>query len=93
MVWSSLTEDSGKELNPMEIWKPSPPEEVPRYSDKITICRNDAFPYLDLEMYWRQDELQFRVHLNPNQVLKNLNKDSAHTKATFQAILMVYFAA
>jgi len=77
----------------MEIWKPSPPEEVPRYSDKITICRNDAFPYLDLEMYWRQDELQFRVHLKPNQVLKNLNKDSAHTKATFQAILMVYFAA
>jgi len=71
----------------MEIWKPnSPPEEVPRYSDKITICRNDAFPYLDLEMYWRNDELQFRVHLKPNQVLKYLNKDSAHTKATFQAI-------
>ena len=37
-------------------------------------------------MYWRNDELQFRVHLKPNQVLKYLNKDSAHTKATFQAI-------
>ena len=71
----------------MEIWKPnSPPEEVPRYSDKITICTDEAFPYLDLEMYWRNDELQFRVHLKPNQVLKYLNKDSAHTKATFKAI-------
>lgn len=71
----------------MEIWKPdSPPEEVPRYSDKITICRDEAFPYLDLEMYWRNDELQFRVHLKPNQVLKYLNRDSAHTKATFNAI-------
>eukprot|EP00984_Skeletonema_dohrnii_P021597 scaffold10835_cov137-Skeletonema_dohrnii-CCMP3373.AAC.2 len=71
----------------MEIWKPSsPPEEVPRYSDKITICRKDAFPYLDLEMYWRHDELQFRVHLKPNQELKYLNKDSAHTKATFEVI-------
>ena len=52
----------------MEIWKPnSPPEEVPRYSDKITVCRDEAFPYLDLEMYWRNVELQFRVHLKPNQ--------------------------
>ena len=71
----------------MEIWKPdSPPEEVPRNPDKITICRDDAFPYLDLEMYWRNDELQFRVHLKPNQVLNYLNKDSAHTNATFKAI-------
>ena len=40
-----------------------------------------AFPYLDLEMYWRNDDIK-----KPNQVLKYLNKDSAHTKAKFEAL-------
>ena len=31
-------------------------------------------------MYWRNDDLK------PNQVLKYLNKDSAHTKAKFEAL-------
>ena len=70
----------------MEIWNPeSPPDEVPR-NKKVTICKEESFPYLDLEMYWRDEGLQFRVHLKPNQELKYLNQGSAHTKATFKAI-------
>ena len=70
----------------MEIWNPeSPPDEVPR-NKKVTICKEESFPYLDLEMYWRDEDLQFRVHLKPNQELKYLNQGSAHTKATFKAI-------
>jgi len=70
----------------VEICNPDAPEnEVPR-NKQVTICREDAFPYLDLEMYWREEELKFRVHLKPNQVLKYLNQGSAHTNACFRAI-------
>ena len=37
-------------------------------------------------MYWLDDDLKFRVHLKENQLLKYLNKGSAHTKAFFKAI-------
>ena len=37
-------------------------------------------------MYWREDELKFRVHLIPSQVLKYLNEGSAHINACFRAI-------
>ena len=69
----------------MEIWKPdSPPGEVPRNPDKITISEL----YISLSSLGNvlKRELQFRFHLEPNQVLKYLNKNSAHTKATFEAI-------
>ena len=70
----------------VDIWNPDArPDEVPS-NDKVTICRDKAFPYLDLEMYWREEELKFRVHMKPNQVLKYLNKGSAHTNACFRAI-------
>jgi hypothetical protein len=45
------------------------------------------FPFLDMEMYWSPEgNLQFRVHLNENQVLKYLNHGSMHTDAYFAAI-------
>eukprot|EP00984_Skeletonema_dohrnii_P023783 scaffold12871_cov72-Skeletonema_dohrnii-CCMP3373.AAC.1 len=72
----------------MEIWNPDAPEdEVPRLK-KVEIVRKEAFPYLDLEMYWRNEDLQFRVHVKENQALKYLNRGSNHTNATFKAIPM-----
>ena len=39
-----------------------------------------------MELHWANNgELQFRVHLKPNQELKYLNKGSTHTKACFKA--------
>jgi hypothetical protein len=47
----------------------------------------DYFPFLDMEMYWSlEGNLQFRVHLKENQVLKYLNRGSMHTNACFAAI-------
>ena len=70
----------------LDIWNiNAPADEKPR-NKKVTINRKSAFPYLDMELYWRGDELKFRVHLKPNQQLKYLNKGSTHTNATFKSI-------
>ena len=55
-------------------------------NENVKIKREDSFPYLDMELYWREDQLKFRVHLKPNQQLKYLNKGSTHTNATFKSI-------
>ena len=70
----------------LDIWNPDSPEEETPSNKRVTIKRNSAFPYLDMEFYWLQDELQFRVHLKPNQLLKYLNKGSTHTNSCFNSI-------
>jgi len=52
----------------------------------VTVAKTKSFPYLDMEMYWENQELRFRVHLKPNHLLKYLNKGSAHTNACFESI-------
>ena len=55
--------------------------------EKVSIEKGKTFPYLDMELFWSpEQELQFRVHLKPNQELKYLNKGSTHTNACFRAI-------
>ena len=54
---------------------------------RVTIERNNHFPFLDMELSWTEAEkLSFGVHLKPNQQLKYLNEGSAHTQACFKAI-------
>jgi hypothetical protein len=54
---------------------------------KITTDTSEAFPFLDMEFYWDDNnELNYRVHLKENQVLKYLNRGSNHPKACFKAI-------
>jgi hypothetical protein len=37
---------------------------------KVSVDTNQAFSYLDMEMYWSsRGQLLFRVHLQPNQQL------------------------
>ena len=71
-----------------EIWNPEAPEpEIPK-NKKVSINRNLAFPYLDIEIYWYQEEsLAFKVHRKPNQILNYVSKDSTHTKHCHAAIL------
>jgi hypothetical protein len=54
----------------------------------VSVATDPSFPYLDMKLYWRETtgDLQFRVHLKPNQQLKYLNRDSTHTSACFKAI-------
>ena len=48
---------------------------------------NKAFPFLGMEFCWNIDNnLQYRVHLKDNQVIKYLNRGSNHPKACFKAI-------
>ena len=68
----------------LTLWKPGEPDE--RYHKKIKVCSNEAFPFLDLEMFWKKGELNHRVHLKENQKLKYLNRESSHTHACFKAI-------
>ena len=72
----------------MDIWDANNTQLLPQPAnkEKVTICAKNAFPYLDMELYWRNDELKFRVHIKPNQQIKYLNKGSAHTDATFDTI-------
>ena len=71
------------------VWLDQTRREIPenQYDNKVTVETGPAFPYLDMELFWSPDnELQFRVHLKPNQELKYLNKGSVHTGACFRAI-------
>ncbi len=53
----------------------------------VGTTNKNYFPFLDIEMYWSPEgNLQFRVHLKENQVLKYLNHGSTHTDACFAAI-------
>ena len=91
--WLERFQDNIKELTgsnflqfTLDIWDPdSPPGEIPS-NKNVKIDRGIAFPYLDMELYWLNTNLEFRVHLKPNQLLKYLNKGSTHTTACFKAI-------
>ena len=69
------------------IWGAEKDNNTP--SKKVSIEKGESF---DMEFYWSEsDNLQFRVHLKPNQKLKYLNKGSAHTPACFKAIVSRVF--
>jgi hypothetical protein len=53
----------------------------------VRTTNKNYFLFLYMEMYWSPEgNLQFRVHLKENQVLKYLNRGSTHTDACFAAI-------
>jgi len=70
------------------MWLDKSRRELPTEQNdpKMSIETGNFFPYLDTELVWATNgNLQFRVHLKPNQQLKYLNADSIHTKACFKA--------
>ena len=72
-----------------EVWLDKSTSVLPTLTidPKITIRPDNFFPYLDTELVWSPEgDLQFQVHLKPNQQLKYLNADSIHTKSCFKAI-------
>jgi hypothetical protein len=69
----------------MEVWGND--RDDGRKYKAVGTTNKDYFPFLDMEMYWSPEgNLQFRVHLKENQVLKYLNHGSTHTDACFAAI-------
>ena len=69
-----------------DVWIPDAPLDLKPKNKKVKINRNQNFPYLDMELFWLNDELKFRVHLKKGQLLKYLNKGSAHTNTCLKAI-------
>ena len=72
-----------------DVWLDKTRRESPEkgFDKNVTIQKGKTFPFLDMELLWSsKGELQFQVHLKPNQELKYLNDGSAHTKACFKAI-------
>ena len=69
-----------------EVWDPDAPADIKPRNKKVKINREKTFPYLDMEFYWREEELKFHIHLKENQLLKYLNKTRTHTQATFKSI-------
>jgi hypothetical protein len=76
-----------------EVWLDNTVRPTPELSaeeakkNEVAIQRGKTFPCLGMELYWStKGELQFQVHLKPNQQLKYLNDGSVHTKACIKAI-------
>eukprot|EP00957_Ditylum_brightwellii_P148504 11307106-Ditylum_brightwellii.AAC.1 len=38
------------------------PEEWERWREKVKVIKKDAFPYLDMQMSWQNDNLHFSVY-------------------------------
>eukprot|EP00957_Ditylum_brightwellii_P170441 12973698-Ditylum_brightwellii.AAC.1 len=47
-----------------------PEEEWDMWEEKVTMVRKDAFPYLDMKLYWDKQDLRFAVYNKENQCIK-----------------------
>ena len=73
----------------MEVWSPGAESgplvhtltSVPGIGEFHTVAvnGNSHFPYLDIQLSWdEKDELNFKVHKKPNEIVKYLNSHSHH---------------
>jgi hypothetical protein len=81
-----------------EVWNPKTTrqlptvdEEIPEdewnfWAEKVTVIEENAFPYLDMQLSWRQDNLYFSVYSKENQTIKYVNKESCHRQSVFKAV-------
>ena len=51
----------------VEIWNPDAVNGPKPSTKMVTICDKKQFPYLDMELYWQQKELKFRVQTKEHQ--------------------------
>ena len=78
--------DSEKLKFTATLWRMNEPE-VGTSFDKVSVCTDIVFPYLDMALLWSNNgNLQFSAFCKPNQQLKYLNSTSNHSPATFKAI-------
>jgi len=71
------------------MWLDKSRRELPTEQNdpKMSVETGNFFQCLDTELVWATNgNLQFWVHLEPNQQLKHPNADGIHTKACFKAI-------
>eukprot|EP00957_Ditylum_brightwellii_P028786 2174467-Ditylum_brightwellii.AAC.1 len=52
----------------------------------MKVIEKDAFPYLDVQMSWKNNNLQFLVYSKENQMITYVNKESYHRTSVFKAV-------
>eukprot|EP00957_Ditylum_brightwellii_P027270 2062114-Ditylum_brightwellii.AAC.1 len=63
-----------------------PPEEWERWREKVKVIKENAFPYLDMQLSWRHDNLHFSVYSKENQTIKYVNNKSCHRILVFKVV-------
>eukprot|EP00957_Ditylum_brightwellii_P100423 7654706-Ditylum_brightwellii.AAC.1 len=57
-----------------------------RWSEKVKVMKEEAFPYLDMQMSRVNNILQFSVYSKESQTIKYVDKESCHWPSVFKAI-------
>eukprot|EP00957_Ditylum_brightwellii_P081050 6164523-Ditylum_brightwellii.AAC.1 len=63
-----------------------PDEEWRKWKKKVKLVNKDAFPYLDMQLQWEDNNLSFAVYHKKNQTIKYVNRESCHRTAVFKAV-------
>eukprot|EP00957_Ditylum_brightwellii_P096705 7365191-Ditylum_brightwellii.AAC.1 len=81
-----------------EVWNPQKTQQLPTvdeeipteewnfWAEKFTIIDDNSFPYLDMQLSWKQDNLCFLVYIKENQTIKYVRKESCHCQSVFKAV-------
>eukprot|EP00957_Ditylum_brightwellii_P199144 15180348-Ditylum_brightwellii.AAC.1 len=78
--------------NPWEAQQfPTIDEEIPAdewdfWAEKVTDIDENTFPYLDMQLSWKEENLYFLVYSKENQTIKYVNKKSCHRHSVFKVV-------
>eukprot|EP00957_Ditylum_brightwellii_P200972 15319905-Ditylum_brightwellii.AAC.1 len=62
-----------------------PAEEWDLWVEKVTVIKENTFPYLNMQLSWRGEELYFSVYSKKNQTIKYVNKESCQHNSVLPA--------
>eukprot|EP00957_Ditylum_brightwellii_P057069 4325039-Ditylum_brightwellii.AAC.1 len=83
-IWNPLQHNNLPTLETMDEILPD--EEWRRWKKKVKLVDKDAFPYLDMQLQQKDDNLSSAVYHKKNQTIKYVNRESCHRTAVFKAI-------
>eukprot|EP00957_Ditylum_brightwellii_P122344 9329470-Ditylum_brightwellii.AAC.1 len=55
-----------------------PDEEWRKWKKKVKLVDKNVFPYLDMHLQWKDNNLSFAVYHKKNQTIKYVNHESCH---------------
>eukprot|EP00957_Ditylum_brightwellii_P085495 6503111-Ditylum_brightwellii.AAC.1 len=61
-------------------------DEWKRWQEKLKVIEGDVFPYLDMQMSWKNNNLHFSVYSKENQAIKYVNKESCYRILVFKVV-------
>eukprot|EP00957_Ditylum_brightwellii_P063701 4834716-Ditylum_brightwellii.AAC.1 len=82
----------------VEVWNPLETKQLPTieedipadewnfWAEHVTIIKGNTFPYLGMQLSWKNENLYFLVYSKKNQTIKYVNKESCHRHLVFKAV-------